>query len=130
MTQASQWAIVELFGHARIAGRISEQEFGGTKMVRVDVPAVSADPKDPDGEKIDAHTRFFGGGAIYSINWVDELVARIAAGSIRHQPIDTWSLQSALARMSDADRQRLLAAPAGQCTSFDVDDDPDDRDGV
>ena len=33
-----QWAIVELFGHQRIAGKISEHAVGGCSFVRIDVP--------------------------------------------------------------------------------------------
>lgn len=33
-----QWAIVDLFGHTRIAGKVSEQVIGGCSFVRVDVP--------------------------------------------------------------------------------------------
>lgn len=46
-----------LFGHARIAGRISEQVLCGQSFVRVDVPQVRT---------IAAHTRSFGADAIYS----------------------------------------------------------------
>ena len=40
------WAIVEIFGHTRIAGRISEQSFGGAALVRVDVPPVTVPEND------------------------------------------------------------------------------------
>ena len=35
-----QWAIVEIFGHQRIAGKVTEQTIGGCSFVRVDVPAL------------------------------------------------------------------------------------------
>jgi hypothetical protein len=28
-TQTDQWAIIEIFGHVRLAGKISEYTFGG-----------------------------------------------------------------------------------------------------
>ncbi|MDD2657785.1 MAG: hypothetical protein PHD04_03970 [Candidatus Pacebacteria bacterium] len=33
-----EWAIIDLFGHQKIAGRVSEQQIGGASFVRVDVP--------------------------------------------------------------------------------------------
>ena len=57
------WAIVELFGHQKIAGHISEANVAGTTMLRVDVPEV-------DGQA--AFTRLYGGSAIYSITPTDE----------------------------------------------------------
>lgn len=35
-----QFAVVELFGHQIIAGKVSEQVIGGQGFVRVDVPAI------------------------------------------------------------------------------------------
>ena len=105
-----QYAIVELFGHARIAGRISEQTIGGQSFVRIDVPEVRWDHGDTGGV-IAAHTRSFGAGAIYSINWCDEAAARLAAQAIKHRPIQPYSLGDALRDMTASDRQRLLARP-------------------
>ena len=80
--QPAMFAIVELFGHQRVAGRISEQSFGGDSFVRVDVPEVSFEERDYGDERlqtrvIQAHTRTFGAKAIYAINWCDEQTAAI-----------------------------------------------------
>lgn len=75
------WAIVELFGHAKIAGLCSEQPMAGTNMLRVDVPAIN-------GQQ--AFTRFFGGGAIYAITPTDQTTAMIALGHIGPRPVDRW----------------------------------------
>jgi hypothetical protein len=80
------WALVELFGHQKIAGRVSEQVIAGTGFVRVDVPETG---------KQAGHTRFYNPTAVYGITPVDENVARaivetiyipeIVPISLRHQ---------------------------------------------
>jgi hypothetical protein len=65
-TPFETFAIVELFGHSIISGKVSEQVIGGASFVRVDVPAVDGteaytddDPEiddydpDDDGDGID-----------------------------------------------------------------------------
>lgn len=78
-----QFAIVELFGHQVIAGKVSEQVIGGQGFIRVDVPAV-------DGEE--AFTKFYGSGAIYAITPCDEDTALAAVLGLRKKPIDVWKL--------------------------------------
>lgn len=75
------WAIVDLFGHSRITGLCSEQALAGTNMLRVDVPSINGKP---------GFTRFFGGGAIYSITPTDERTAKIALGHIDVRPVEQW----------------------------------------
>lgn len=77
------WAIVELFGHQRMAGRITEASIGGCQFIRVDVPPVAENP---------AYTRLLGQGAIYAINIVDEDVARAAAASYRSVPVSSYEI--------------------------------------
>lgn len=103
------WAIVELFGHGRIAGKLSEYSIGGANLVRVDVPAIGPDHRN---EPVAAHTRAFGASAIYSINFVDEAIARAAAAQIRHMPVQTYGLRDALMTLSTEDQMRLLSAPS------------------
>lgn len=117
------WAIVELFGHQRIAGRISEQTFGGASLVRVDVPEV-----EKGGRTIRAHTRSFGGGAIYAVNWCDEETARLAAASIEHEPMSPYSVRSAIESLPDDQRQRLLASSVPGTHRRLGDDGDDDGD--
>lgn len=115
-----QWAIVELFGHSRIAGAVSEQSFGGSTFVRIDVPELHTTSREFDRtseqwvdkpRSIQQHTRSFGSGAIYSINWCDEPTARAAAAAIRHEPISTYTLREAFANLPASERTRLLGAP-------------------
>lgn len=112
------WAIVELFGHQRIAGRISEQQFGGDAFVRIDVPEIQIVERDyrTEAERsrtIQAHTRTFGAKAIYAINWCDEAAATLAARSIQHEPVNPFSAAKAIAGLPVPERERLTA-PADQ----------------
>jgi hypothetical protein len=79
-----QWCVIELFGHQQIAGKVTEQEIGGTSFVRVDVPQTNRNEK---------FTKYFGAGAIYSITPVDEETARLAVESYAPEPIESWRLQ-------------------------------------
>lgn len=78
-----QFAIVELFGHNVIAGKVSEQVIGGQGFVRVDVPAV-------DGQ--DSFTKLYGPGAIYSITPTDEATMLTAVKGLHQKPIEVWKL--------------------------------------
>jgi len=75
-----EWAIIEIFGHTRLAGLISEARIGEASFLRVDVPA------SEDGQR-QGFTRFYGPAAIYSITIVDEAVARSAAHQLRVRPV-------------------------------------------
>ena len=122
MTDAPKlFAVLELFGHARIAGQISEQVIGGASFVRVDVPEVLARPLDREttGLTIAAHTRTFGAAAIYSINWCDEETAKVAAHDIKHEPLRPYSLRDAINNMPTAERHRLLTSHRERELGFD-----------
>ncbi len=91
-----QWALVELFGHARIAGRVTEQQIGGASFIRVDVPEIEIRARQQDVRKKvkvdrrEGFTRFFGASAIYSISPCSEEVARLAATQIQAEPVIPW----------------------------------------
>lgn len=121
MTQATTptfctWALVEIFGHERIAGEVSEQVIAGEGFIRVDVPALAGTP---------AFTRLYGGKAIYSITPVSEAVARLAAGTMRARPVTIY-LAPGLAdsgRIEEAGDDLDEAGGDG----FDTDDDDEDE---
>lgn len=63
-----EYAIVEVFGHRRHGGRVSEVERFGTKMLRIDIPKpdAAAAPGDPfAGAAYESH--YYGGGSIFSL---------------------------------------------------------------
>lgn len=82
-----QWAIIELFGHQRIAGLVSEQTIGGNSFVRVDVP------QDGDDQ---GYTKLYGNGAIYAMTFVDEETGRAAAAQFAPRPIEAFSARQML----------------------------------
>jgi hypothetical protein len=83
MTEASfkNYCIVELFGHSKIVGLVTEQAIGGETFIRVDVPKT---------QRHEAFTRMFGKGAIYSITPVSEDIATKAAEQIYVQPVTVY----------------------------------------
>lgn len=60
------WAILELFGHVRLVGEVSEVDLFGSKMGRILVLG-------RDGER---REQFFGGGSVYRLTPVSEEEAR------------------------------------------------------
>lgn len=93
------WALLELMGRQRIAGKVTEQVIAGTGFLRCDVPETSSNP---------AFTRFIAPGSLYAINPITEDVARKYAESLRVKPIDSWDLS---AFMQKAEEKRLGLGP-------------------
>lgn len=81
------FALVELFGHQRIAGKVTESEIGGGKFIRVDVPAIG------DTQPL---TRFYSPAAIYGITPLTEETAIALATQIKAAPISQWDARSLL----------------------------------
>lgn len=103
------WAIVELFGHQRIAGKLTEQTIGGAAFIRVDVPAFEDSP---------AFTKLYTQGAIYGVTFVDEQIARAAAQAYRVAPVDVYSLRHML------EKQGKLPAHSPAGAGVDPEDIP------
>lgn len=78
-----QWAIVEVMGHNRFIGRVTEQVIAGTGFVRVDIPSHGKDRE---------FTKILSTGSIYAITPVSEDIARSMAGRVRQEPVHPYEL--------------------------------------
>lgn len=82
--QLNSWAIVEVMGHKRFAGFVTEQTVGAFALIRVDVPETTQPPSGwgssaRDARTTPAYSKLIGPGSIYCITPRTEEVARRAA---------------------------------------------------
>ena len=84
-TKFEIFAIVELFGHSKMSGTVTEQTIGSASFIRIDVPETKTQPK---------FTRLVNPSAIYAINPVTEDVMLVMAEGISSKPIDSWDIQT------------------------------------
>jgi len=82
-TEVGFWGILELMGHVKIAGYVTEEERFGSKVGRIDIPM-------PDGTAV---TQFFGGSAIYRLTPATEAVARRYAVVNAPRPVSVYDLR-------------------------------------
>lgn len=78
------WGILELMGHRRLGGYLSEVTVAGAAMVRVDVP-------HPQHLSEMSATQIYSGQAIYCITPTTEEIARAIARDAP-QPVSRWDL--------------------------------------
>lgn len=94
-----QWMILELMGHRRLAGLVSEQTFAGAAFVRIDVPQ----PVDEQNTAPWVATQFYSPSAVYCMTPCREELARKIAAGARPAPVTEWDLprpeRSALPRI-------------------------------
>lgn len=74
------WAIVELMGHRRLAGKVSEATIAGAAMLRLDIPC------EPPV------TQYYGGSSIYCLTPTTEEIAVALAKRMRPEPVQRWEL--------------------------------------
>jgi hypothetical protein len=105
------WAVLELMGHRRLAGKLSEQNVGGAPFIRIDVPS------EPPV------TQLYAPGAVYAITPCTEEVARAVASAIRTDPVSMLGINLRLAAVpNDRDDD-----PLEREEEDDVDDEEDDE---
>jgi len=83
-----EWALVELFGHQRIVGKVTEATIAGGAFIRVDVP-------NDDGTAV-LFTRFFGPSAVYSMSPISREMALTLAKTQSAEPVKRYELPPAL----------------------------------
>lgn len=103
------WAVLELMGHVRMAGRVTEEERFGVKMGRIDVP------KD-DGFT----TVYFGGGSVYRMTPTTEEIARAVATRSQPAPVHRYELPA------PEPEDKPIPSPIRQAWDDDEDTQEDD----
>lgn len=86
--------VVELFGHNKIAGMVSEFNFGGTNFIRVDVPETAVSGP---------FTRMFHANACYCLNPCTEEVMLSMAAKYTQLPVTPFDIRVAANKMLAAD---------------------------
>jgi hypothetical protein len=86
-TKFDQWGIVDVMGHQRYIGRISEEMIAGQGFIRIDVPETSA---------AKTWTKIIGTSSIYAITPTTEEIARAMAANEKAVPINKWELPDEL----------------------------------
>lgn len=79
------WAIVELMGHRKIAGKVTEKIIAGVPLLRIDVPAV--------GES-KGLTQFYGAQSIYCLTPTTEEICKRFAAMRHEEPVSAYELKS------------------------------------
>ncbi|MGH2615672.1 MAG: hypothetical protein ACRDJC_10570 [Thermomicrobiales bacterium] len=78
------WAILELMGHRRLGGRVSEATIAGGAFLRIDIP-------HPNQAGMFTASQFYSPGAVYAITpTTEEIACAIARGA--PQPVSRWDL--------------------------------------
>jgi hypothetical protein len=115
------WAIVEIMGRQRYAGRVTEQTLAGQSMLRIDIPKTA---------KQSEFTKFFSAASLHSLTPTTEEIARGVAENLNNPPINIYDLPEWMQERLRSPRQ--LALPNMSNSDVEqVDDflDNDDEDG-
>lgn len=78
--QLKSYAVVEMMGHRKIVGLVTESDISGGQLLRVDVLGANAEPE---------RTEYIGVGSIYCLTIVTEEIAKKVAA--HNAPRPTWA---------------------------------------
>lgn len=109
------WAVVELMGHQKIAGKCTNVSIAGCGFIRVQVPAHGNMPE---------YTRDLSPKAVYAINPCDEAAVMAALRYCDSSPVIALTL--ATVRQSYEAERKTLPASA---PDHDDDEDDDEEEG-
>jgi len=109
----SHWAIVELMGHVKIAGHVTEVELFGSKLGKVDIP---------NGESFT--TQYFNGSSLYRLTPTTEEITRAIARSNQPEPVYLWEVRQLSAAPDNDDGSHVGATGYEFSESEDSDDVP------
>lgn len=108
-----EWCLLEVMGHNRYAGRVTEQSIGGASLIRIDIPKTKRQP---------AFSKLFNASSIYAITPVMEEVAKSLAEKINDAPVSVYDLpEEVYAKIRQSASTALPAHP------LDCDDDDEEE---
>lgn len=93
--QFEGWAIVELMGHRRLAGFVTEQEIAGQAFLRLDIPGPAKDGDDPAQPLARGTTQFYSPQAVYCITPTTQDIAVAIGRRLHPAPVQRYELQPA-----------------------------------
>ena len=91
-----EWCILEIMGHQRYAGRVTEHTIAGQSFLRIEIPASRGQV---------AFTKFFSASSVYAITPTTEELALGVAEQLCNVPISVYDLPEAM-------REKLRSKPA------------------
>lgn len=103
------WAIVELMGHRKLAGRVSEATVAGEPLMRLDVPAGDA-----------FLTQYYGAKSIYCLTPADEAICRRFARAHQIEPVHAYELAPPLTFGEAVDQENRRAGLPVGAEGFDI----------
>jgi hypothetical protein len=81
-SEFKEWVILELMGHRKLAGLLTEQQIGGASFIRLDIPS-----RDKSWT-----TQFYSPAAVYCITPCTELLAASMAKIYQPEPVHRYDL--------------------------------------
>ncbi|MGR8931932.1 MAG: hypothetical protein ACU836_14965 [Gammaproteobacteria bacterium] len=92
------WCIVELFGHVRLSGFVTEIEIAGKGFIKLDIHT---------GDIKDACTKILGSDAVYAITPVSEEAAKACARAHPHSPLTLFDEQKLIEQGVSDELERM-----------------------
>lgn len=106
------WCIIEVMGHARKSGRVTEETIAGSPMLRVDVPASATDLT-----KFTTH--YLSAQSIFQIHPCDENTARLAAAADGRRESYEYDIDQYLSRVNERAGQKRLESASRRQMDFE-----------
>lgn len=112
------FAVIEMMGHRKIVGLVTESDISGGQLLRVDV-------LNADGEA--ERTEYIGVGSIYCLTIVSEEAAKAVAARNAPRPAWAWNLpqRAQLQSGEESARDAELIIQSEREAESDWDDDDD-----
>lgn len=77
------WTILELMGHRRLGGYVTEVNLAGAGFLRIDVPGAEGAP---------VATQYYPPSSVYCLTPTSEAMAKAVAVHNQPQPVSRWEL--------------------------------------